>query len=127
MARHGGAPGPSWPAPTAVPAQASTGPASAPQSSGSAALQPATIPQQAASAPPAAAPPMDPRALEILGWLDRDPNLRGVDAARRLGVPNRTGQRLWRAALDEQQRRASTGQRRLRSVGEATSAPVSTP
>jgi hypothetical protein len=104
--------------------QQQTGPG-ARQSSVSAALQSAVIPQQAPAAPKTAEK-LDPRALQILGWLDSDPGLTGAEAARRLNVAVRTGQRLWRAAHDERERRVSTGQRRLHSVGEAAYAAPST-
>jgi hypothetical protein len=103
--------------------QQQTGPG-ARQSSVSAALQSAVIPQQA-PAVPKTAEKLDPRALQILGWLDADPGLTGAEAARRLNVAVRTGQRLWRAAQDERERLVSTGQRRLHSVGEAAYAAPS--
>jgi DNA-binding NarL/FixJ family response regulator len=106
-------------------AQQQTAGPGARQSSVSAALQSAVIPQQT-PATPKAAEKLDPRALQILGWLDADPGLTGAEAARRLNVAVRTGQRLWRAAQDERERRVSTGQRRLHSVGEAAYAAPST-
>ncbi|MFE3502941.1 hypothetical protein [Kitasatospora sp. NPDC059160] len=50
----------------------------------------------------------DPRLQQILQWLQAEPALSGAEAGRRLGVPERTGQRLMR--------RAGAADRHLRAV-----------
>jgi hypothetical protein len=94
-----------------------------PHTHGSTALEPREriAPTQQIRAEEAADETMDERVLRIMGWLEEDPELSGAEAARRLGIPARTGQRLRRAAQDELlRRRTNVGQRRLRSVGELT-------
>ena len=124
-ARQGNEAGAGRPRQGPVSAQSPSGGTGVPQSSGSAALQSAAIPQQGPAAAQTASA-LDPRALTILEWLQVEPTLTGADAARRLNVPVRTGQRLWAAARTELARRASSAPRRLRSVGETTNASTPT-
>jgi hypothetical protein len=91
------------------------------QTHGATALERAVVPAQSRNEEAPGAQ-LDPRARQILIWLETEPTLTGADAARRLDTSLRTGQRLWRAAHDELKRRGTTGGRRLRSVGDPVGA-----
>jgi hypothetical protein len=95
------------------------------QASGSMALErrEGRVPAQQSRAEELPVGQVDERVLQIMGWLDAEPALSGAEAARRLGIPVRTGQRLRRAAEEQRQRRV-TGQRRLRSVGDVGHGPA---